>query len=78
VAPYNFNEAMYTGFQVVITGTRPPAEQAGALQAAWAEANKRGGKDPGAAVSYLYEPGRRQTPIAARQEARGYRSRSIC
>ncbi len=45
VAPQNFNEVMYTGFQEVINGARSPAEQAGALQEAWADA-KRAGKTP--------------------------------
>ena len=41
----NFNEVMYTGFREVINGRRSPAEQAGALQQAWAEA-KEAGKTP--------------------------------
>jgi hypothetical protein len=45
VAPQNFNEVMYTGFQEVTNGARSPAEQAGALQEAWADA-KRAGKTP--------------------------------
>jgi raffinose/stachyose/melibiose transport system substrate-binding protein len=45
LAPQNFNEVMYTGFREVISGMRSPAEQAGALQLAWAEA-KRAGKTP--------------------------------
>jgi raffinose/stachyose/melibiose transport system substrate-binding protein len=45
LAPQNFNEVMYTGFQEVIDGMRSPAEQAGALQQAWAEA-KKSGKTP--------------------------------
>jgi hypothetical protein len=36
---------MYTGFREVIDGMRSPAEQAGALQRAWAEA-KEAGKTP--------------------------------
>ena len=36
-------EVMYSGFRKVIGGMRSPAEQAGALQQAWAEA-KRAGK----------------------------------
>jgi raffinose/stachyose/melibiose transport system substrate-binding protein len=45
LAPQNFNEVMYTGFREVISGMRSPAEQAGALQLAWAEA-KKAGKTP--------------------------------
>jgi raffinose/stachyose/melibiose transport system substrate-binding protein len=45
LAPRNFNEVMYTGFIKVIDGMRSPAEQAGALQRAWAEA-KAAGKTP--------------------------------
>jgi raffinose/stachyose/melibiose transport system substrate-binding protein len=45
LAPQNFNEVMYTGFREVIDGMRSPAEQAGALQRAWAEA-KGAGKTP--------------------------------
>ena len=45
LAPQNFNKVMYTGFQEVIDGIRSPAEQAGALQRAWAEA-KEAGKTP--------------------------------
>jgi ABC-type glycerol-3-phosphate transport system substrate-binding protein len=40
LAPQNFNEVMFSGFQEVISGTRSPAEQAGALQVAWTEAKK--------------------------------------
>jgi raffinose/stachyose/melibiose transport system substrate-binding protein len=43
VVPQNFNEVMYSGFRKVIDGMRSPAEQAGALQKAWADA-KRAGK----------------------------------
>src|SRR5215213_5751680 len=42
LAPQNFNEVMYTGFQEVLDGTRSPAEQAAALQDAWATAKKQG------------------------------------
>jgi raffinose/stachyose/melibiose transport system substrate-binding protein len=42
LAPRNFNEVMYTGFQEVISGRRSPTEQAQALQEAWAEAKKAG------------------------------------
>jgi raffinose/stachyose/melibiose transport system substrate-binding protein len=45
LAPQNFNEVMYTGFREVIDGMRSPAEQARALQRAWAEA-KEAGKTP--------------------------------
>jgi raffinose/stachyose/melibiose transport system substrate-binding protein len=40
--PRNFNQAMYTGFEQVIAGTRSPEEQAVTLQQAWAEAKKAG------------------------------------
>ena len=42
LAPRNFNEVMYDGFQKVIDGARSPAEQAAALQRAWAEAIQAG------------------------------------
>ncbi len=42
LAPQNFNEVMYAGFQDVISGRRSPTEQAQALQEAWAEAKKAG------------------------------------
>jgi ABC-type glycerol-3-phosphate transport system substrate-binding protein len=42
LAPQNFNEVMFSGFQEVLNGTRSPAEQAAALQDAWAEAKKQG------------------------------------
>ena len=42
LAPQNFNEVMYDGFQEVINGARSPAEQAAALQRAWAEAIEAG------------------------------------
>jgi raffinose/stachyose/melibiose transport system substrate-binding protein len=45
LAPQNFNEVMYNGFQAVTSGVRSPEEQAGALQRTWAEA-KRAGKTP--------------------------------
>jgi raffinose/stachyose/melibiose transport system substrate-binding protein len=45
LAPQNFNKVMYTGFREVIDGMRSPAEQAVALQRAWAEA-KEAGKTP--------------------------------
>jgi len=45
LAPQNFNKVMYTGFREVINGMRSPAEQAGALQQAWAD-GKKAGKTP--------------------------------
>jgi raffinose/stachyose/melibiose transport system substrate-binding protein len=42
LAPANFNEVMFTGFQEVLGGSRSPEEQATALQEAWAEAKKKG------------------------------------
>jgi raffinose/stachyose/melibiose transport system substrate-binding protein len=42
LAPQNFNEVMFSGFQEVLDGTRSPAEQAAALQDAWATAKKQG------------------------------------
>jgi raffinose/stachyose/melibiose transport system substrate-binding protein len=42
LAPQNFNEVMFTGFQKVLDGTRSPAEQAAALQDAWATAKQQG------------------------------------
>jgi raffinose/stachyose/melibiose transport system substrate-binding protein len=42
LAPQSFNEVMFTGFQEVLDGTRSPAEQAAALQDAWATAKKQG------------------------------------
>ena len=42
LAPQTFNEVMFTGFQEVLNGTRSPAEQAAALQDAWATAKKQG------------------------------------
>src|ERR671921_1272760 len=42
LAPQNFNEVMFTGFQEVLEGTRSPAEQSAALQDAWATAKKQG------------------------------------
>ena len=42
LAPQNFNEVMFTGFQEVLNGTRSPAEQSAALQDAWATAKKQG------------------------------------
>jgi raffinose/stachyose/melibiose transport system substrate-binding protein len=42
LAPQDFNEAMYTGFQEVMNGARSPEEQPEALQQAWEEAKKAG------------------------------------
>ena len=42
LAPQNFNEVMFTGFEEVLAGTRSPAKQAAALQDAWARAKKQG------------------------------------
>jgi raffinose/stachyose/melibiose transport system substrate-binding protein len=42
LAPQNFNEVMFTGFEEVLDGTRSPVEQAAALQDAWARAKKQG------------------------------------
>jgi raffinose/stachyose/melibiose transport system substrate-binding protein len=42
LVPQNFNEVMYSGFRKVIDGMRSPAEQAGALQKAWADAKRAG------------------------------------
>jgi raffinose/stachyose/melibiose transport system substrate-binding protein len=45
LAPQNFNEVMFSGFQEVLNGSRSAEEQAAALQDAWAEA-KKAGKTP--------------------------------
>jgi raffinose/stachyose/melibiose transport system substrate-binding protein len=45
LAPQNFNDVMFSGFQEVINGSRTPEEQAAALQEAWAKA-KRAGNAP--------------------------------
>jgi raffinose/stachyose/melibiose transport system substrate-binding protein len=42
LAPQNFNEVMFSGFQEVLNGVRLAEEQAGALQQAWEEAKKAG------------------------------------
>jgi raffinose/stachyose/melibiose transport system substrate-binding protein len=42
LAPQNFNEVMFTGFQEVLNGSRSAEEQATALQEAWAEAKRQG------------------------------------
>src|SRR5215216_3393762 len=41
LAPQNFNQVMFTGFQEILAGTRSPVEQAAALQGAWATAKKQ-------------------------------------
>jgi hypothetical protein len=45
LAPQNFNEVTFSGFQEVLNGSRSAEEQARALQEAWAEA-KEAGKTP--------------------------------
>src|SRR5918998_3376668 len=42
LAPQNFNDVMFTGFQEVLNGSRSAQEQAAELQAAWAEAKQKG------------------------------------
>jgi raffinose/stachyose/melibiose transport system substrate-binding protein len=42
LTPQNFNEVMWSGFQEVLNGSKSPAEQARALQEAWAAAKKQG------------------------------------
>jgi raffinose/stachyose/melibiose transport system substrate-binding protein len=42
LAPQNFNDVMFTGFQEVLIGARSPAEQSVALQDAWATAKRQG------------------------------------
>jgi hypothetical protein len=42
LAPANFNDVMFAGFQEVLGGSRTPQEQATALQKAWDEAKKKG------------------------------------
>lgn len=42
LAPQNFNDVMFSGFQEVLNGSRTPEEQATALQEAWAEAKEKG------------------------------------
>jgi raffinose/stachyose/melibiose transport system substrate-binding protein len=42
LTPQNYNEVMFSGFQEVLNGTRSAAEQAGALQDAWAKAKQQG------------------------------------
>jgi raffinose/stachyose/melibiose transport system substrate-binding protein len=45
LAPQNFNDVMFSGFQKVLNGSRSSEEQAAALQDAWAKA-KSAGKVP--------------------------------
>jgi raffinose/stachyose/melibiose transport system substrate-binding protein len=42
LAPQNFNEVMFSGFQEVLNGSRSPAAQAAALQEAWEKAKSVG------------------------------------
>jgi raffinose/stachyose/melibiose transport system substrate-binding protein len=42
LAPQNFNEVMFSGFQEVLDGSRSPEEQAAALQDAWEKAKSAG------------------------------------
>ena len=42
LAPQNFNDVMFGGFQEVLNGSRSAEEQAKALQNAWAEAKRKG------------------------------------
>jgi hypothetical protein len=42
LAPANFNEVMFSGFQQVLDGSRSAQEQATALQEAWDEAKRKG------------------------------------
>jgi raffinose/stachyose/melibiose transport system substrate-binding protein len=42
LTPQTFNEVMWSGFQEVLNGSKSPAEQAKALQEAWAAAKKQG------------------------------------
>jgi raffinose/stachyose/melibiose transport system substrate-binding protein len=42
LTPQNFNEVMWSGFQEVLNGSKSAAEQARALQEAWATAKKQG------------------------------------
>ena len=42
LAPANFNEVMFSGFQEVLNGSRTAEEQAEALQAAWEKAKRQG------------------------------------
>jgi raffinose/stachyose/melibiose transport system substrate-binding protein len=42
LAPQNFNDVMFTGFQDVLNGSRSAGEQASALQEAWEKAKQQG------------------------------------
>jgi hypothetical protein len=42
LAPANFNEVMFSGFQQVLDGSRSAEEQATALQEAWEKAKNKG------------------------------------
>lgn len=42
LAPANFNEVMFSGFQQVLDGSRSAEEQATALQEAWEKAKSKG------------------------------------
>jgi raffinose/stachyose/melibiose transport system substrate-binding protein len=42
LAPQNFNDVMFTGFQEVLNGSRSAEEQATALQEAWEKAKQQG------------------------------------
>src|SRR5215208_6147365 len=42
LTPQNFSEVMFSGFQEVLNGSTSPAQQAQALQEAWAAAKKQG------------------------------------
>jgi raffinose/stachyose/melibiose transport system substrate-binding protein len=42
LAPQNFNDVMFTGFQEVLNGSRSAQEQAAELQAAWEKAKQQG------------------------------------
>lgn len=42
LAPQNFNDVMFSGFQEVLNGSRSAEEQAAALQQAWEEAKRQG------------------------------------
>jgi raffinose/stachyose/melibiose transport system substrate-binding protein len=42
LAPQNFNDVMFTGFQEVLNGSRSAEEQAAALQEAWEKAKQQG------------------------------------
>ena len=42
MAPQNFNDVMFTGFQEVLNGSKSAEEQASELQAAWEKAKQQG------------------------------------